>query len=576
MLKKYSHIFEGFFIVTDILVVSAAWMISYWLRFSSGLLPVDKGVPVFADYLKLLIFAWAIWAFVYRRFGLYRPMRGVSRFRESWLVAKSNALSVLLLMAVTYLFWEKSVEFSRMVFLIFLVISTVFGIASRTAVRQGLMWMRRRGHNLRYALIVGAGELASNVAARMRLHPEYGIDLLGCLTGEDDPRVRGSRPLRLFANGRRYPVLCVNTPSSSYNSSGVKTSFNSPAYRAAKAAAVQSQMVAGHIPGQSSGQSIGQAVGMSGATKHRAKKAVLSMVGRAGVATAFKAEEHIEEAETDAMPVPILGTYADLTFLLREGGIDQVIIALPLNDHARLEEILSMIGDWALDIKIVPDLHRFIQLGSEIEEFDGMPVVSLASTPLFGFNKVLKRAFDFFMALFFIIITSPVTLLTAFSVWLTSRGPIYYKQERMGLDGKLFSIYKFRTMYVDAEKKGARFAVRNDPRVTPVGRLLRRFSIDELPQLLNVLRGQMSLVGPRPERPVFINEFRKRIPKYMLRHKVQAGMTGWAQVSGWRGNTSIEKRIEHDLFYIENWSLFFDVKILFLTIFTALFDRNAY
>ncbi|MCL4135242.1 UNVERIFIED_CONTAM: hypothetical protein GTU68_048626 [Idotea baltica] len=161
-------------------------------------------------------------------------------------------------------------------------------------------------------------------------------------------------------------------------------------------------------------------------------------------------------------------------------------------------------------------------------------------------------------------------------VKLTSKGPVFFSQERLGLDGRAFQIYKFRSMATDAESKGAQFAVRNDPRVTFLGSILRKTSLDELPQLLNVIKGNMSLVGPRPERPVFISDFRKRIPRYMLRHKVQAGMTGWAQVHGWRGNTSIEKRIEFDLYYIEHWSLLLDLKILCLTLIRGIRDRNAY
>jgi len=166
--------------------------------------------------------------------------------------------------------------------------------------------------------------------------------------------------------------------------------------------------------------------------------------------------------------------------------------------------------------------------------------------------------------------------LAALLIKLTSKGPIFYSHERVSLDGRPFRIYKFRSMRTDAEKNGAKFAVKDDPRVTPIGKFLRRTSLDELPQLINVLKGEMSLVGPRPERPVFIDEFKQKIPKYMLRHKVRAGLTGWAQVNGWRGNTSVERRIEYDLYYVENWSLMFDVKILLMTFFKTFSDENAY
>ena len=202
--------------------------------------------------------------------------------------------------------------------------------------------------------------------------------------------------------------------------------------------------------------------------------------------------------------------------------------------------------------------------------------MSLTATPLSGINRLAKRVLDLIFGSLFFVLALPVMLAALVLVKVTSRGPIFYSQERMGLDGQVFSIYKFRTMYLEAESSGAKFAVAGDPRVTPVGKILRKLNIDELPQLLNVILGHMSLVGPRPERPVFIENFRKQIPRYMLRHKVQAGMTGWAQVNGWRGNTSIERRIEHDLYYIEHWSLALDLKIIGMTFAKSFLDRNAY
>ncbi|MCL4137680.1 UNVERIFIED_CONTAM: hypothetical protein GTU68_023996 [Idotea baltica] len=283
----------------------------------------------------------------------------------------------------------------------------------------------------------------------------------------------------------------------------------------------------------------------------------------------------VEQDKLD-VDIPQLGTYHDLKTILDKGKVDQIIIALSYTEPEFLEPILAAIGDSMVDVKIVPDVQQFIQLGSEIEDFNGVPIVSLASTPLCGVNRLVKRSLDIAFGAIFLVVFFPLMLLIALAVKLTSRGPIFFTQERVGLDGKQFSIYKFRTMARDAENNGAKFAVRGDTRVTGLGRMLRKTSLDELPQLVNVLRGQMSLVGPRPERPVFIKEFRRHIPKYMLRHKVQAGMTGWAQVHGWRGNTSIEKRIEYDLYYIEHWSLALDFKILFMTLLHGLRDRNAY
>ncbi len=230
-----------------------------------------------------------------------------------------------------------------------------------------------------------------------------------------------------------------------------------------------------------------------------------------------------------------------------------------------------------MDVRIVPDLGSFRTLHTDIESFAGMPLVTLVQSPMTGWNQVLKRVLDLAGAILALILFSPLMLLIAFLVKITSPGPILYRQQRMGLDGKTFFTLKFRSMRQDAEKQtGAVWATENDTRRTTLGVYLRRFNLDELPQLFNVLNGDMSLVGPRPERPVLIEEFKSKIPNYMLRHKVKAGITGWAQINGWRGNTSLEKRIEHDLYYIERWSVWLDLKILLLTVFKGFVDPNAY
>jgi Undecaprenyl-phosphate glucose phosphotransferase len=253
-----------------------------------------------------------------------------------------------------------------------------------------------------------------------------------------------------------------------------------------------------------------------------------------------------------------------------------VILALPSEDTALLKALMEKLALRTVDVKIVPDLFQYVTLYGGLEEFGGLPIVSLQGGPLEGWNLVAKRVFDILFSAVALILTSPILLGVALAVKLTSRGPVLYRQERMGMDGAVFSILKFRTMRTDAESDGAQMATAGDARRTPVGTFLRRTSLDELPQLLNVLRGDMSLVGPRPERPVFIEEFKRQIPKYHLRHKVKAGITGWAQINGLRGQTSMQKRIEYDLYYIENWSLLLDLKILVRTALGGFLSRNAY
>jgi Undecaprenyl-phosphate glucose phosphotransferase len=251
-------------------------------------------------------------------------------------------------------------------------------------------------------------------------------------------------------------------------------------------------------------------------------------------------------------------------------------VALPLEEHVKMLGIVEATNREGVEIHVVPDLLQFIALRARLENLDGVPIISLNDVPLRGFNSVLKRAIDFLISATALLGLSVPFGVIALLIKYTSDGPIFYKQERMGLDGKAFEVFKFRSMYQGAEDAtGPIWARDNDPRCTPVGRWLRRLDLDELPQLLNVVRGEMSIVGPRPERPYFVEQFKHRIPQYMLRHKVKAGITGWAQVNGWRGNTSLEKRIEYDLYYIENWSVGLDIKIMCLTVLRGL-QKHAY
>jgi Undecaprenyl-phosphate glucose phosphotransferase len=274
--------------------------------------------------------------------------------------------------------------------------------------------------------------------------------------------------------------------------------------------------------------------------------------------------------------LPLLGTLGDADEIIRRERIDHLYVALPLEEHVKMLGLVEATNREGVDVHVVPDLLQFIALRARLENLDGVPIISLNDVPLRGFNSLLKRVIDVGISgLALFAMAAPLGLI-ALLIKRTSRGPVFYKQERMGLDGKAFQVYKFRSMYLGAEDEtGPVWARDNDPRCTPVGRWLRRFDLDELPQLWNVLRGDMSIVGPRPERPYFVAQFKHRIPQYMLRHKVKAGITGWAQVNGWRGNTSLEKRIEYDLYYIENWSVGLDIKIMWLTLLRGL-QKHAY
>ncbi|MCI6688766.1 MAG: undecaprenyl-phosphate glucose phosphotransferase [Candidatus Choladocola sp.] len=276
--------------------------------------------------------------------------------------------------------------------------------------------------------------------------------------------------------------------------------------------------------------------------------------------------------------IAVLGPTDELEKILENNRLDEIALTLALREYYKLKRIVAICEKSGVHTKFVPDYNDIIPTRPYTEDLLGLPVVNIRHVPLTNsFNMICKRAMDIVGAIVAIIIFSPVMLVTAVLVKTTSKGPLIYKQERVGLHNQTFQMYKFRSMEVQSAKSEKRaWTVRDDPRVTKVGRVIRKTSIDELPQLFNILKGDMSLVGPRPERPFFVEKFREEIPRYMVKHQVRPGLTGWAQVNGYRGDTSIKKRIEYDLYYIENWTMGLDIKILFLTFFKGFVNKNAY
>ena len=257
-------------------------------------------------------------------------------------------------------------------------------------------------------------------------------------------------------------------------------------------------------------------------------------------------------------------------------ALDIVFLCLPPDEEQGAEKMLQFLATTTIEVKVIPSIYEFITLRAEAEMFEGLPVITLQGSPLYGWNVVLKSITDFVGAAVALTLTAPLMVVIAVAVKLTSPGPVFYRQERMGIDGKPFMMLKFRTMHIHQPGDTVLLTPKDDPRITTVGRILRKTSLDELPQFLNVMKGEMSIVGPRPERSWVVEEVRKQIPLYMLKHKMKAGITGWAQVNGWRGDTSLDKRIEYDLYYIEHWSVWFDVKIALLTIWRGFVHKHAY
>ncbi|MFH1811657.1 MAG: undecaprenyl-phosphate glucose phosphotransferase [Pseudomonadota bacterium] len=468
MLKKHHQFFASMLWLADMAVVLLSFTQAYYLRFFwQGLFPARWGVSPVEETRALLFAILVIWTVVLRLTGLYVARRTARLSDEAFLLLKASVIAVVCLVSVFYFF--RDVRYSRLTIGLFSSLSFVNLTLARMLLRRVLRALRRRGLNLRHALVVGCGESARALIRRLDEDPALGVNVLGVLSSGD----------------------------------GVMDA---------------------------------------------------SIEGK-----------------------PVLGRYEDVAALVSAHEVDQVYIAVPLTENPRVVELLHLLSEELVDIKVVPDLMQYVTLRGGIEDLAGLPIVHLQIGPAVGWDAVIKRVFDLVFASLFLVLVSPVIATVSLLIKLTSPGPVFFRQERMGLDGRTFQMLKFRSMRTDAENAtGAVWAQPDDDRTTWMGRWLRRFSIDELPQFLNVLRGDMSLVGPRPERPVLIAQFKKRIPHYNLRHKVKAGITGLAQVEGWRGQTSLEKRIERDLYYIENWSLWLDLKILIRTALGGFLSRNAY
>ena len=465
MLYRYSEIFRTMLMISDLSLVAASWALAYWIRFSTGW-SAPRGIPEIEPYAYALVGILPLAFFTFRSRGLYLPQRTGSLIREVGGVISAVGVTVVIMLAADA---ALRTWLSRAVIAVFAALAAGSIIAVRIAGRGFLGHLRRKGYNLRYLLVVGAGDLAAQTIDSIHGHPEAGLRVLGVLS-------------------------------------------NSPA---------------------ATGQTI--------------------------------------------QGVRVVGDYTSVKQQLQNRRVDQVVIALPKEDSGYLEKILANLEDEIATVRLIPDLLHVMTLRSSVEDLDGLPVINLRESPMVGWAGIQKRSFDVAATSAGLLVFAPVMALIAIALWASSGRPILFAQKRMGLDGRLFRMLKFRTMPTDAESKtGPIWATEGDARSTPLGSLLRKTSLDELPQLWNVLRGDMSLVGPRPERPVFIEEFRREIPGYMLRHKVKSGLTGWAQVHGWRGNTSLHERVEHDIYYIQNWTLALDVRILLLTLWRGWLHRNAY
>ncbi|MDT8445718.1 MAG: undecaprenyl-phosphate glucose phosphotransferase [bacterium] len=461
--KKQSQVFMTLLFFVDQTILWGSWLLAYWTRFHLIDYPQAESIAPFAGYFEIswVVVLFGAVTFIYAR--MYHPKRIFHYRGEAGAILRANLLLWMALLGAS--FFYRGFSFSRVQSLHFLLISLLLISAYRGGVRYTLAWMRTKGRNLRYVLVIGASNTASMIVSKIRENPGLGLVMRGYLAKQPN----------------------------------------------------------------------------------------------------------------EALGLEYLGNYPNIPEVIHSQGIDQVFVALDSDQQSDLGQINQLLAEETVDFNLVPDIYHSLAINPEFLDLDGMPIIALRQSPVDGWNRVIKRAFDIAVALCSILVMTPFWVVLPLLIKLTSRGPVFYRQTRMGLDGKSFDMLKFRSMRTDAEAStGAVWAQKDDPRVTRIGALMRRTSLDEIPQLFNVLGGSMSIVGPRPERPELIGDFKKEIPNYMLRHKIKAGLTGWAQINGWRGNTSLEKRIEYDIYYLTHWSIWFDLKIFLLSLFKGFIDPNAY
>lgn len=464
MIKRSSQTLVVWFAIWDMLAAGATWIGAYYVRFHSGFLPITKDTPDEQLCWNNLPLVLILSLLAFRIAGCYQVHR-LRRFRED-LIAVFKGTLLLALLCMATIFYAQDPYISRGAMAAFVILNFSTVLILRRMTWNAVRFLRKRGYNQSFSIIVGSGRVARKTAAALRHASWMGIKNIGFV---DEPVSRLRRDL------------------------------------------------------------------------------------------------------------DILGTSEDLPRLIETYKVEHVFIALPMNRYHEARHVFDILSRHVLEVRLVADVPSLAGLSLTTSNLDGLPVVGLRESPHFGLNVVVKRFMDVLISCIAVVLLSPLLFLVAALVKLTSPGPVFYRQERCGLNGRSFNMLKFRTMRVDAEKDtGPVWTAKNDDRRTSIGAFLRRTSIDELPQLLNVLWGDMSLVGPRPERPIFINQFSKTVPNYMARHSVKCGITGWAQVNGWRGNTSLRKRVQFDLYYITHWNPIFDLRIMWLTFWKVLFHRHAY
>ncbi len=471
MIKDKQRQLNELQVALDAFVILLSYTAAWYLAIGARIFPEGHGVLSMRVYFTALVPIVPGYLLLFWAFGLYQPKRTLSRRRELFRILQSNAVGLLLLATILFVFRRSGYfqNFSTRLLSFFAILGTMILFLERMSIRFTLSQLRKKGFNQKHIILVGFSDVSDRFIDANFRNPDWGYQIYGVVDDLIDP-----------------------------------------------------------------------------GTTYRG--------------------------------VSVIGKIGDLARLLSENTMDEIVITLPLAAYEKLSGIVSVCEKSGVHTKFIPDYQNVIHSKPVTEDMDGLPVINIRNVPLTEpVNAFLKRSMDLFGALLSLLLFSPVMLATVIGIRLSSPGPVIFRQERVGRHNRPFMMYKFRSMVqqrVEEERKS--WTVKDDPRVTGIGRFIRKTSIDELPQLFNVLRGDMSLVGPRPERTQFVEQFKEEIPRYMVKHQVRPGMTGWAQVNGLRGDTSIHKRIQFDLWYIENWSLGLDIRILFMTVWKGFVNKNAY
>nr|WP_308593228.1 undecaprenyl-phosphate glucose phosphotransferase [uncultured Criibacterium sp.] len=471
LIKENQRLFNFINVVLDALMIVIAFLLAYYTRTQSDLLPYQESIT-FYEYLRYLVIILPIFIACYFWTKVYTPQRLKSITNEIFRLARANVIATAIYFVI--LFIIKDIDFSRFLVFIFLVYNVALTSLQRMALRYTLRYFRAKGYNIKNAILIGSSDTAMDFLKKTQENLYWGYKILAIFEEKIDEK---------------------------------------------KQARLKKE--------------------------HKLK--------------------YVDRYELEK-----------LEDYLKKRQIDEIMIGLSLNDYSHLQDIVRVCEKSGVKTQIIPDYIKFIPAQPEVEQIDDITIINIRKVPLENpINKFIKRSFDLFFSIILLIVLSPLMLIVAILIKLDSKGPVFFIQERIGYNRKKFNMYKFRSMTVqDKNEEKSKWTVKNDDRKTKIGAFIRKTNIDELPQLFNVIKGDMSLIGPRPERPFFVEKFKEQIPKYMVKHQVRPGITGLAQSLGYRGDTSITKRIEYDIFYIENWTLSLDIKIILLTMKNAF--KNAY